>query len=92
VRILCGEQAHATIYTALRLLGLGARFSTTSFSTRYWCGCRAEMTPTGPRWPRSSGTRGAGWAAQLGMAGTYCGCRFRTARQQTTTSAAPPTP
>jgi glutamate/tyrosine decarboxylase-like PLP-dependent enzyme len=24
VRILCGEQAHATIYTALRLLGLGA--------------------------------------------------------------------
>src|SRR6266576_1401504 len=24
VRILCGEQAHATIYTSLRLLGLGA--------------------------------------------------------------------
>jgi glutamate/tyrosine decarboxylase-like PLP-dependent enzyme len=24
IRILCGEQAHATIYTALRLLGLGA--------------------------------------------------------------------
>jgi glutamate/tyrosine decarboxylase-like PLP-dependent enzyme len=24
VRVLCGEQAHATIYTALRLLGLGA--------------------------------------------------------------------
>ncbi|MGX9790805.1 pyridoxal phosphate-dependent decarboxylase family protein [Mycobacterium sp. MMS18-G62] len=24
VRILCGEQAHATVYTALRLLGLGA--------------------------------------------------------------------
>jgi len=27
VRILCGEQAHATIYTALRLLGLGATTS-----------------------------------------------------------------
>jgi glutamate/tyrosine decarboxylase-like PLP-dependent enzyme len=24
VRVLCGEQAHATVYTALRLLGLGA--------------------------------------------------------------------
>jgi glutamate/tyrosine decarboxylase-like PLP-dependent enzyme len=28
VRILCGEQAHATIYTALRLLGLGAETAT----------------------------------------------------------------
>ena len=28
VRVLCGDQAHATVYTALRLLGLGARTTT----------------------------------------------------------------
>ncbi len=28
VRILCGEQAHATVYTSLRLLGLGAETAT----------------------------------------------------------------
>ena len=52
VNVVCGEQAHATIFTALRLLGLGAGNAIRVAGRRP----RAEWSPTGwrsawPAWP-----------------------------------------
>ena len=53
--------------------------------------CRAATTPTGQRWPPSSATGPAGWAARRGTADMCFGSRSRTGRPPTRTSTVRPT-
>jgi glutamate/tyrosine decarboxylase-like PLP-dependent enzyme len=67
VRVLCGEQAHATIYTALRLLGLGD-----ATAIRVPADDQGRMNPEGLTRALADGDGPAIVCAQAGNVSTGC--------------------